>query len=1266
VLHVINNKYYLIFILISYYSIISGQGQEYKIGQITPEQGLSQSTVNCILQDKHRFMWFGTQNGLNKYNGYDFTVYKPQMRDSGSISNNVIRIIYEDSYGYLWAGTENGLNRYNHETEKFTHYWNKTKDTTSIGSNVVLSIVEDSRKQLWVGTKGGGLCKYDREENKFIRFYNEYSPESNNIYVIIEDNLNNDFILIGTTQGLYKFDKANEIFVPYARETDSKNKIVTNIRALSQDKDGNIYIGSWGEGLFKYNYRSNELTRYFGSLNYRFLKYNYVMSLFMDVQDMLWIGTRDGGLVKLNTANDQFSFPDDYSSFSSLRNQVIMSLYKSNSGIIWVGTKYYGIYKVVPSYKKFRLHKIAGKGIEDTDNNVITSVLVDSDDILWMGTLNKGLGKYDMAADKFRIYKHNPFNINSISSNNILTIIESSENNRKYFWIGTDGGGLCKFIPGSGMFINYRSIETKPNTLCNNHVYTLLEYDSEHLLIGTRGSAHCGGFDLFNYKTKKFVDIKNIHDSKDSFSSNLVYKIFKDRFGIIWIGTKGRGLNEFIVKNINAEKSEEIGEFKRYMFDPDNPESINNNDVLSIYEDKAGVLWIGTGGGGLNRFDRNKDSFTHFTEEDGLANNIVYGILEDGRNNLWISTGNGLSKFNPKTKEFVNYDIKDGLQDNVFNLGAYCKSKSGELYFGGVNGCNSFYPDSIKENLHIPEIIITKFLLHKKDTVIDARSYTNKSLRTLKEIKLPYNINDISFEFAALEYSSPLKNKYKYQLEGYNSDWIKTDASRRFANYTNLKHGRYLFKVIASNEDGNWNEEGTSISIIIGRPFWKSIWFILLLVAIATGILTFVMISWLKKYKLEKYELEKKVEESIFDERNQLRTLMDNMPDLIYIKDRQSRFILGNKKVAAVMGTIPKNLIGKTDFDFYTYELASRFYNDEQTLIKTGKPKINYEEPGLDEHGNRIILSTTKIPLKNKQGEVVGLVGIGRNITRLKNIEKELRENTQDLLNTNQLLEERQEEIQQQSEELAAQTENLRHANIELERLNKTKDKFFSIIAHDLKNPFHAIIGFSELLRKDFHQMDDEQKIGLLELINISSESAFSLLENLLQWARTQTDKIKFSPENIDIHDIVASTVDFHRISAEKKKIVIKSHVKKNYFAYADKNMITTVIRNLISNAIKFTESKGKIEIACNGDENFVEITISDNGIGINMDNLDNLFRIDSYYSTSGTLGESGTGLGLIICKEFIEKNKGTIKVESEEGKGSAFTFTLPAAKRNY
>ena len=413
------------------------------------------------------------------------------------------------------------------------------------------------------------------------------------------------------------------------------------------------------------------------------------------------------------------------------------------------------------------------------------------------------------------------------------------------------------------------------------------------------------------------------------------------------------------------------------------------------------------------------------------------------------------------------------------------------------------------------------------------------------------------------------------------------------------------------------------------------------------------------KYRKEKIRTETLIRESILQERNQLRTLIDSMPDVIFIKDRQSRFVVVNEMVAGVMGTKPEALIGKTDFEFYTPDLAQRYYDDEQAIMKAGEAKINYEEPHLDEHGNRIILSTSKVPLKNSIGDVIGIVGIGRDITRLKRIEVQLRKKTEDLQETNRLLEERQVEIIDQSEELAAQAQNLTITNTELERLNKTKDKFFSIIAHDLRNPFNAIMGFSELLCHDFKEMDDKQKLGLLELINLSSESAYNLLENLLQWARTQTDRIKFSPEYFELSEVVKQVIDLHGIIAEKKQVSVEIAIPDSTLVYADKNMIHTVIRNLISNAIKFSNKGGKVFVSSFENGAMTEVVIRDKGIGMSRENLSMLFRIDTYYSTSGTSGESGTGLGLIICKEFVEKNNGRIRATSKEGEGTAISFTL-------
>jgi len=416
------------------------------------------------------------------------------------------------------------------------------------------------------------------------------------------------------------------------------------------------------------------------------------------------------------------------------------------------------------------------------------------------------------------------------------------------------------------------------------------------------------------------------------------------------------------------------------------------------------------------------------------------------------------------------------------------------------------------------------------------------------------------------------------------------------------------------------------------------------------------------QYRKEKGRTETLIRESILQERNQLRTLIDSMPDVIFIKDRQSRFVVVNRMVAGVMGTEPESLIGKTDFEFYTPDLAQRYYDDEQAIMEAGEAKINYEEPHLDENGNRIILSTSKVPLRNSDGEVMGIVGIGRDITRLKRIEIQLMKKTEDLQETNRLLEERQEEIMLQSEELAAQAQFLRISNTELERLNKTKDKFFSIIAHDLRNPFNAIMGFSDLLCHDYNEMDDKQKLGLLELISLSSESAYNLLENLLQWARTQTDKIKFNPEYVELAEVVQQVIDLHGIIAEKKQVSIESSIPDLTRVYADKNMIHTVIRNLISNAIKFSHKGGRVFLSACDNGEMTEIVIRDEGIGMSRENLSMLFRIDTYYSTSGTSGESGTGLGLIICKEFVEKNNGRIRATSKEGEGTSVTFTLPLA----
>jgi two-component system, sensor histidine kinase and response regulator len=410
--------------------------------------------------------------------------------------------------------------------------------------------------------------------------------------------------------------------------------------------------------------------------------------------------------------------------------------------------------------------------------------------------------------------------------------------------------------------------------------------------------------------------------------------------------------------------------------------------------------------------------------------------------------------------------------------------------------------------------------------------------------------------------------------------------------------------------------------------FFLTYWWIFLILFLIVLVILAWLLARLWELKFRPKTDETPQSENFFSDENLLRTLIDNMPDFIYIKDIKSRFVVANKKLAQVHGIrSPLEMAGKTDFDFYPKELANKYYWNEQEIIASGKPLINIEEQSLDETGETIYLSTTKIPLKDSTGKIIGLVGIGRDITLKKKEEELLAEHTK-----------------------------------QLQKLNYTKDKFFSIIAHDLRNPFHSILGFTELLMRNYSDFDDAKKQEFVGLIYESSQHAHNLLENLLQWSRTQTDRIKYNPSKQSLSRIIDETAQVLNASLKKKGLIFSSEIQKDIFVYVDKNMIELVIRNLLSNAIKFTPSGGKISISAKDDGKFLVVSISDTGVGIDPEDLHRLFQFEEFHTTTGTAGEPGTGLGLIICQEFIKKHSGEITIKSELDKGSTFTFTLPKA----
>ncbi len=1236
----------LISFLLSNYQLF-GNDKELRFAHISTSEGLSHFSVSCIVQDSKGFMWFGTLDGLNKYNGYDFTIFRPDPGYPNSISNNVIRSLLVDSRGFLWIGTEKGLNRYHPDQKNFTSYLKDPDNPNSLVHNFVNCIYEDEDSILWIGTKGGGVSRFDPIKETFTNY--SYDPDAQNsltdniIHSIYQEkDIEKKIIWIGGDRGLNKINPiTGEVKTIPTTAIDPTAKEEFAIMNIYKDKQNRFWLGTWNNGLVCYSPEKGFIKKYSNIQNDP-----AEPDIILDMQEAstgeLWMGTRGSGLYKFNTTNEKFhQYESDPLNPKSINNNDIMSVYESKDGILWLGTKMAGINKTNLDAKQFINLKQNPYKTNTLNDKIVQAISEDHNGILWFGTRSGGINRYNPKTGKFNYFKHNNSK-NSLINNNVLDILQDRDKNGKHFmWVATDGGFVDKFYPGSNKFIHYRYKLEDPDVIGSMYVYTLLKDNNGNIWAGSWGT-FLGGLHKLDKKRDIFVNYIHEDDNMHTPSSNVILELYQDSKGIIWVGTKGGGLNKLIPSDDNPP-----GKFEYFQHDPADSTSISHDDIMVIMEDHNDILWIGTGGGGLNKFNRADGTFTHFTVDDGLPSNVIYGITEDINHHLWISTSAGLVRFNPLTGNIRKYDKQEGLPSDAFNLGAYCKTNTEKMYFGTIDGVTSFYPDSIKRNLHIPPIIITHFAVDKQTDCNNC----NRPVTETNKIELPYALNDFSLEFAALDYTVPTKNQYAYKLEGYETAWNYTGAERRFAHYTNLPPGEYIFRVIGSNNDDVWNDAGTSIAIIVKPPFYMTTWF-----KIAVLLLIFIIIIlWIRiTIKRHRKLFEEETKETLFAKENQLRTLIDNIPDFIYIKDANCRFIVANKKLAAVTGAkSTEELEGKTDHHYYDKELAEQFYKDEKKIMETGKPMIGKAEPGKDEFGNDRVISTTKIPLKNSNGTVIGIVGIGRDITDVKEAEEKIAAQAESLQETNVQLEEKHEEIQQQKEEIEAQRD-------ELQRVNASKDKFFSIIGHDLKNPFNAIISLSEHLSKSFKEMTDEEKLELIRLIYISSENAYDLLENLLQWSRSQTGRIDYKPDSIDLYKILNSNIDFLKVNAEKKHITLKSNIKENLIVHADKNMVNTIIRNLINNAIKFTEEKGNITIDHSIDGHYISISIKDDGIGMDESTKAKLFKIDEQHSENGTLGESGTGLGLIICDEFIRKNKGKINVESEKGKGSTFTVKLP------
>ncbi|NIM96438.1 MAG: response regulator [Anaerolineales bacterium] len=785
------------------------------------EEGLSQSVVTSILQDSQGFMWFGTQDGLNRYDGYEFKIYKHDPDDPNSLSDNFVWSISEDGGGNLWLGTNGGgLDRFDPETQEFTNFRYDPNDPYSLGGNVVNEVFVDSDGVLWAGTNTGGLCRFDGETERFTCYLNDpddpNSLGSSSIDTIYEDS-QGVFWIGAEGGGLNRFERETGKVIRYQNDPEDPNSLsIGSVYTITEDDEGNLWIGMNANGLDVFD-RNTELFKNYHNNpeDPRSLSNDTINALFVDRDGYLWIGTDAGGLNRFDGETGQFiRYQHDPRDPTSINNDHIWSIYQDEAGVLWFGTFGGGINKFDPYQIKFVTHENDPNNPQSLNNNQIWAIHEDSKGILWIGTNEGGLNRFDRKTGEWRHYINDPEDPNSLDDNWVLAIHEYPEGS---LWIGTAGGGATRFDPETGQFTPYPEPE---------FILTFFEDQADNFWVGSNG----GGLGLLDMETEQFSYY--VFDEEDPFSlsNNSVTAITEGADGSLWVGTFLGGLNHF---------DRETEQFTRYLNDPEDPQSLAHNTVLHVHEDRDGELWIATSGG-LDRFDPATETFIHYQVEDGLPNNTVYGILEEDAINgsddvfLWMSTNKGITRFNTTTETFESYDVRDGLQSNEFNMGAFHKSDSGEMLFGGLNGFNTFYPDQVVDNAYLPPIVITDFQLFNESIEAGEDSPLIKPIELTEDIELTYNDDFFSFEFASLHYGSSEENQYAYIMENLDKDWNYV-GTRRFAGYTNVPPGEYTFKVIGTNSDGVWNSEGAAVDIVVTPPFWQTWWFRGILAVVVIG-----------------------------------------------------------------------------------------------------------------------------------------------------------------------------------------------------------------------------------------------------------------------------------------------------------------------------------------------------------------------------------------------------------------------------------------------
>jgi len=807
----------------------------YQFNHLTIDQGLSHNTVYDIFQDSKGFLWFATSDGLNKYDGYNFTVFRHRMDDTSSISNNKVYCVCEDSSGFLWIGTQVGLNRYNPRTAKFKRYFYSPDENTSVASNFIRTIYTDSKGRLWIGTFGGGLDLYDPAKDAFIH----YPLNNNRVSAIIEDP--EGHIWVGNEKpGISLIDFENRTFRFFQFPLRNANQNLITGKKFRLDKKGNLWISTEGDGAYYFDLTSLTFTWYGHDPEKASLGSNIIQDVFVDPHGKVWFATDGAGITIYNPEKNTFSHIFcDPAIPGSLSSNAVYDLYADAQNILWIGTFAGGVNILDPFKKQFNHLTQIPFNPNSLSHKSVLAFCENKLDEIWIGTDGGGINIYNSREEIFKTIKAQTGAAGSLGSNSVTTLYRDRSG---VIWAGTYAGGLNRYL-GNYRFKSYKNIPGDTLSLINNNVWCLLEDKRGNLWVGT-----LGGLELMDRQNETFKHIK----------SNRVTALCEDSKGMIWIGGTGISLLDPLTLT-----------YKTLPFKNKKDELLFGYDIRAIVEDNEGNIWFGSEGAGLIQYRPSNDALIYFTMRDGLPNDAVHQIVIDHHGMLWLSTNHGICRFNPKTKETRNFDVTDGLQSNQFSYGASMIDSKGFIWFGGVNGLNFFHPDSIRLNSFIPPVYITDLRVLNRPLRPGSRDFPlEENILYARKIVLPYK-SAFSFEFTALNYTSSEKNLYSYTMEGFDN-W-SVPSNNRTATYTNLDPGTYYFRVKGSNNDGVWNPSAASIQVVILPPWWKTFWAYLAYLCIIVLLLLAFRSYLISRQRMKHELLLKEIEKQKMEEINQMK-----------------------------------------------------------------------------------------------------------------------------------------------------------------------------------------------------------------------------------------------------------------------------------------------------------------------------------------------------------------------------------------------------------